>query len=232
MDFSEKVEMACGLALKRPHEYEAYLKDDGYGPDPKRARTASHCSPFRPQMGTIAANLPSSSTSFSQRSKEDESSPFAVISGQCQLSSSQLDAYLRSEIRCLRRRKILPKRSFQSAAEADTKLVDDPVERKEYRTPSSPTHSASDSDGEGTSNQTQTKKNLLYSKPQFSLKQVQIICERLLKEQEMRLRHEYETALNKKLNEQHEQYVQFASEQLAQQRVDSSHGDYAFSYLS
>jgi hypothetical protein len=39
----------------------------------------------------------------------------------------------------------------------------------------------------------------LYDKPQFSLRQVKLICERLLKEQEMRLRYEYETILNKKL---------------------------------
>lgn len=39
----------------------------------------------------------------------------------------------------------------------------------------------------------------LYEKPQFSLRQVKLICERLLKEQEIRLRYEYETALNKKL---------------------------------
>lgn len=39
----------------------------------------------------------------------------------------------------------------------------------------------------------------IYDKPQFSLKQVKLICERLLKEQEVRLRYEYETLLNKKL---------------------------------
>lgn len=39
----------------------------------------------------------------------------------------------------------------------------------------------------------------LYEKPQFSLRQVKMICERLLKEQEIRLRYEYECALSKKL---------------------------------
>jgi hypothetical protein len=82
---------------------------------------------------------------------------------------------------------------------------------------------------------------MLYEKPQFSLRQVKLICQRLLKEQEMRLRYEYETVLNKKLEgllfktilttsshsayrytvktlhhftEKHDQYVQFAREQL------------------
>uniref|UniRef100_A0A1I7XNY9 Uncharacterized protein n=1 Tax=Heterorhabditis bacteriophora TaxID=37862 RepID=A0A1I7XNY9_HETBA len=62
--------MACGLALKRPHEYDSYLSDDSFVHDAKRARhTAAHCSPFRPQMGTVAANLPSSSNFVQVSSK-------------------------------------------------------------------------------------------------------------------------------------------------------------------
>ena len=54
--------MTCGLAVKRPHDYEAYLGTDG-GVDAKRPRTTSaHCSPFRPQLGTLAASLPHSNT--------------------------------------------------------------------------------------------------------------------------------------------------------------------------
>ncbi|VDK41657.1 unnamed protein product [Gongylonema pulchrum] len=49
--------MACGVALKRP--YDEYLIAEGA--EAKRARhTQAHCSPFRAQMGTIAASLPSS----------------------------------------------------------------------------------------------------------------------------------------------------------------------------
>ena len=51
--------MACGLALKRPHEYDSYLAGDAPS-EAKRARSAL-CSPFRPQMGTLAASLPSCS---------------------------------------------------------------------------------------------------------------------------------------------------------------------------
>jgi hypothetical protein len=39
----------------------------------------------------------------------------------------------------------------------------------------------------------------LYDRPQFSLRHVKLICERLLNEQALQLRYEYETALNKKL---------------------------------
>lgn len=58
-NFSGK--MTCGIAVKRPHEYEAYLTDSGV--DVKRPRhTNAHCSPFRPQFGTLAATLPHSNT--------------------------------------------------------------------------------------------------------------------------------------------------------------------------
>lgn len=62
----------------------------------------------------------------------------------------------------------------------------------------------------------------LYDKPQFSLKQVKLICERLLKEQENLLRYEFEGALNKKLDEKHEQYIQFAKEQIETSRKSDS----------
>ncbi|RCN23679.1 hypothetical protein ANCCAN_30634, partial [Ancylostoma caninum] len=96
----------------------------------------------------------------------------------------------------------------------------------------SPFQSGSDSEGESTSIRKSSTNSYqaLAEKPQFSLKQVRIICERLLKEQEMRLRYEYELALNQKLDEQHEQYVQFASEQMASQYKENSAGE--FSYLS
>lgn len=219
--------MACGLALKRPHghEYESYLNDDSYGSEAKRARTATHCSPFRPQMGTIAANLPSTSN-FAKIVKTEESTPFSSVAGQVQLSSSQLECYLRSEIRNLRRRRLIPKPLDSGDGDASGSNEN----RKGYRAPKSPTQSGSDSEGESAT--VRDRKNELYTKPQFSLRQVQMICERLLKEQESRLRHEYEIALSKKLEEQHEQYVQFAAEQLSHKRVESSSNDYSYSYLS
>ncbi|RCN25315.1 hypothetical protein ANCCAN_28974 [Ancylostoma caninum] len=82
-------------------------------------------------MGTIAANLPSTS-SFAQAANKDDS-PFAAVAGKCQLSESQLDAYLRSEVRSGQRRKLLPRRSC-----IDVKVEDENTPRKEYRTPNSP----------------------------------------------------------------------------------------------
>lgn len=202
--------MACGLALKRPHDYDSYLVEEGFTTEAKRARhAATHCSPFRPQMGTIAASLPSTSSFAQSVAKRDANSAFPDAPG-CQLTSAQIGAYLRSEIRNLKRRRLIPKRTMTDAADHSGD-ENNPVSK--YRVPNSPTQSGSDSEGECS-----PKKNTfanLSEKPQFSLKQVQLICERLLKEQEIRLRHEYETALNQRLDEQHEQYVQFAEDQLA-----------------
>lgn len=54
--------MTCGLAVKRPHDYEAYLNSDSGVDAKRRCHTNAHCSPFRPQLGTLAASLPHSNT--------------------------------------------------------------------------------------------------------------------------------------------------------------------------
>lgn len=62
--------MTCGLAVKRPHDYESYLSPDA-SVEVKRSRTANtHCSPFRPQLGTLATSL-MQSTSASAFPKEN-----------------------------------------------------------------------------------------------------------------------------------------------------------------
>lgn len=247
--------------------------------DAKRARhTQAHCSPFRAQIGTIAASLPTSNSSNNSSSsallqlrdanERDDSdvSPFASISGRAQLSSGQLESYLRAEIRYLKRRQLIPRRKLnESATSRDGRLSESsdavgsgppakqanlsggncsgaatvqPSDARSYRmAPNSPSaNSGSESDGEssmtvtGSMNSQKIASALnLYDRPQFSLKQVQMICERLLKQQEVRLRYEYETVLNQRLDEQHEQYVQFAREQLERQHQDSNA---EISYLS
>jgi hypothetical protein len=222
--------MTCGLAVKRPHDYEAFLDSPT---ETKRSRQTVQCSPFRPQLGTLAASLPHSTSLSSRDAFENaEGSPFGTVA-KCQLSGNQLESYLRAEVRYLKRRKLIPRRNFDGATSGYA--GDGPGSSTNYRRgASSPSscHSGSDSDGEPSGSRkeaTQTSPGLssLYDKPQFSLKQVKLICERLLKEQEVRLRYEYETVLNKKLEEKHEEYVQFAKEQLENR---SSPAD--LSYLS
>uniref|UniRef100_A0A9J2Q101 Akirin n=1 Tax=Ascaris lumbricoides TaxID=6252 RepID=A0A9J2Q101_ASCLU len=295
--------MACGVALKRPYDYDEYLSAEGAG-EAKRARhTQAHCSPFRAQIGTIAASLPVGSSSSSallqlrdtkreptqtelnltcssnfdiarsawpsvlglflqiDEREDNDVSPFASIAGRSQLSSGQLESYLRAEIRYLKRRHLIPHRKLSDSTSRDEigVMAGDndgsppakqivlsgvraggikPADTTAYRVaPNSPAaNSGSDSDGESSTTVTESTSSQkiaaslnLYDRPQFSLKQVQMICERLLKQQEVRLRYEYETVLNQRLEEQHEQYVQFAREQLERQHQDNNAD---ISYLS
>ncbi len=89
--------MACGVAVKRPHEYDAFLSPEVGN---KRPRTNAHCSPFRPTFGTIAASLPPSTSANTspQRSDKPPTGPFASVQG-AKLSSEQLETYLRAEVR-------------------------------------------------------------------------------------------------------------------------------------
>jgi len=57
--------------------------------------------------------------------------------------------------------------------------------------------------------------------PLFSYKQVQLIAERLLQEQEAKLRAEYDRILNQKLAEQYDTFVKFAHDQIHQRLVAS-----------
>uniref|UniRef100_A0A183CAD0 Akirin n=1 Tax=Globodera pallida TaxID=36090 RepID=A0A183CAD0_GLOPA len=223
--------MTCGLAVKRPLD----LGQDGTLVDVKRPRhsgASPQCSPFRPQLGILATSLMQSTVPIKVPTPPPfgcgvavASSPFADVSGRCRLSSTQLDTYLRAEIQALKRRRLIPRRQaifpdgdgYNNGAITSTPVSSTSA----FRKASSPSSSNSGSDSETetmkTGNAEEEKRAMLealYQKPQFSLRQVKLICERLLKEQEMRLRYEYETILNKKLEEQHEQYVQFAKEQL------------------
>lgn len=50
--------------------------------------------------------------------------------------------------------------------------------------------------------------------PLFTLRQVGIICERLLKEREDKVREEYEETMTSKLAEQYDTFVKFTHDQL------------------
>jgi hypothetical protein len=57
--------------------------------------------------------------------------------------------------------------------------------------------------------------------PIFSLNQVNLICERMLKEREQLIREEYDKILTQKLSEQYDAFVKFTHEQI-QRRFESS----------
>ncbi|XP_020895671.1 akirin-2 [Exaiptasia diaphana] len=57
--------------------------------------------------------------------------------------------------------------------------------------------------------------------PLFTLKQVSLICERLLKERDTQLREQYDKVLNNKLSEQYDAFVKFNYDQV-QRRFERS----------
>lgn len=69
--------MTCGLAVKRPHDYECFLGSDN-GVEIKRPRSGANqhlnpqCSPFRPQFGTLAQSLMQTNNTTSQTTSKDE----------------------------------------------------------------------------------------------------------------------------------------------------------------
>ncbi|XP_073951777.1 akirin-like [Choristoneura fumiferana] len=59
-----------------------------------------------------------------------------------------------------------------------------------------------------------THQQKVHNRALFTFKQVRMICERMLREQEAALRAEYETALSSKLAEQYEAFVRFNLDQV------------------
>lgn len=75
----------------------------------------------------------------------------------------------------------------------------------------------------GTASPTGSKKDV----PLFSLRQVGMVCERLLKEREDQIRQEYDKVLTGKLAEQYEAFLKFNHDQLHRRFQES-----AASYVS
>jgi hypothetical protein len=252
--------MTCGLAVKRPYDYEAYLLDESETGDDcveiKRSRQLTaiqpQCSPFRPQMGTLASSLPQLMQSAGSQTQITPSQPGPAttnihfddsIANRCRLSPAQLETYLKAEVQYLRRRKLIPKHNNYAHNQSQADSITNQSSVNEYRSgmksPSS-CNSGSDSEGEGevpvkkskqlvvtsvgasSSSQDAPNASDLYDCPQFSLRHVKMICERLLNEQARSLRFEYEAALSKKLEEQHELYLQFTREIIKEKEQTSS----------
>lgn len=77
----------------------------------------------------------------------------------------------------------------------------------------------------GTSSETSSP--LKKEQPLFTLRQVGMICERLLKEREEKVREEYEEILNTKLAEQYDAFVKFTHDQIMRR-----YGEQPASYVS
>ncbi|XP_070163716.1 akirin-2 [Polyergus mexicanus] len=132
-------------------------------------------------------------------------SPFGDIASK--LTPEKMAANIREEIRRLQRRKQL--HFHPQTNGGDSSDMEGPSSPGSSLTPFS--HSSSGKE-----------------KPLFTFRQVGLICERMLKEQETQIREEYDQILHLKLSEQYDAFVKFTYDQI-QKRFESAA---APSYLS
>ncbi|XP_020284865.1 akirin-2 [Pseudomyrmex gracilis] len=157
------------------------------------------CMPMSCMSSGTSASSPRSS------SLPQNPSPFGEIANK--LTPEKMAAKVRDELRRLQRRKQL---QFPASDSSD---MEGPS------SPSSPSASSSTPFSHNSSGK---------EKPLFTFRQVGLICERMLKEQETQIREEYDKILHVKLSEQYDAFVKFTYDQI-QKKFEASA---APSYLS
>ncbi|KAM4873460.1 akirin-1 [Thomomys bottae] len=178
--------MACGATLKRPMEFEAALLSPG---SPKRRR----CAP-----------LPGPTPGLRPPDAEPPPFPTQTLTPTLQQPASP----------GCERRLPTPEQIFQNIKQEYSRFqkwkhLEVVLNQSEACTsesqPVSSTLTAPSSPGSSWMKKDQ---------PTFTLRQVGIICERLLKDYEEKIREEYEQILNTKLAEQYESFVKFTHDQI------------------
>ncbi|KAH0953918.1 hypothetical protein HN011_004256 [Eciton burchellii] len=158
-------------------------------------------------MPMSCASPGTSASSPCNSALSQKSSPFGEIANK--LTPEKMAASIKEEICRLQRRKQL---HFQQQTGNS-----DSSDMESLSNPSSP--SASSAFSHSPSGK---------EKPLFTFRQVGLICERMLKEQETQIREEYDQILHLKLSEQYDTFVKFTYDQI-QKRFESAA---APSYLS
>ncbi|XP_064408328.1 akirin-1 [Latimeria chalumnae] len=178
--------MACGATLKRSMEFEALLSPQSQSP--KRRR----CTPLPGAAGSPAPQR------CSLRAAEGPPLPSPPPPQQCggehRLTPEQIFENIKQEYSRYQRRRQLEVSFNQSegcsAGEANSH-TSAPAAPNSPGTPS-----------------------VKRDQPTFTLRQVGVLCERLLKDHEEKIREEYEQILNLKLAEQYESFVKFTHDQI------------------
>ncbi|XP_077152049.1 akirin-1 [Ranitomeya variabilis] len=127
-----------------------------------------------------------------QESQAGQPSPLPQLGGDCRLTPEQIFENLRQEYTRYHRRRQLEVTFNQTE-------VGQPSEVQTSSALTAPSSPGSIS-----------KKD----QPSFSLRQVGILCERLLKDHEDKIKEEYEKILNTKLEEQYESFVKFTHDKI------------------
>ncbi|KAG5679393.1 hypothetical protein PVAND_008961 [Polypedilum vanderplanki] len=170
----------------------------------QRPAKRRRCLPF----GTGPSSPTSPSTSAA--SKIIENSPFAEVAA-CtpRLTPEKMAENIREEIRRLHRRKQLSFNQSNMDQMQDSESSGSEMGAESPRRPDTPPTAVKNPE-----------------MALFTFKQVQMICERMLKEREEKLREQYDAVLNNKLAEQYDAFVKFTYDQI-QRRYEA-----APSYLS
>jgi len=204
--------MACGATLKRSRELDPLMSPDT---TIKRRRTGLNPgrNPFLPsvqhQAPTHVADSNTSIADSEMNSSFDTSMPEPT---------DGLDARLQAELRSIRAR-----RGFYTGGAGHESPVSSDSDSEQRM-------DGGDGQGQLQHGRKQTASRSSGNKsdrPLFTYSQVRVICERLLKEQETRLREEYDQTLNNRLAEQYDTFVRFTYDQ-----VHRRLGDAPMSYLS
>ncbi|XP_029451293.1 akirin-2-like [Rhinatrema bivittatum] len=171
----------------------------------------SQASPKRRRCAPLSA--PSAAASSPQKSLRMEPSPFGDVSSR--LTAEQILYSIKQEHKRMQKRKHL-ENSFQQTdpcssndAQSQSFLLGGPA--VPGTSPASPSPPPS----------------LKKEQPLFTLRQVGMICERLLKECEEKVREEYEEILTTKLAEQYDAFVKFTHDQIMRR-----YGEQPASYVS
>lgn len=193
--------MACAT-LKRSLDWESLNQ---------RPTKRRRCHPFGSPSTSNVQNSPSSSSSSSSiamRVMEPKPSPFAEAV--CpKLTPEKMAQNITEEIKRLHRRKQLTFNTGNMERMQDSESSGSEMGPDSPRRPDSPPSMVKHPE-----------------KALFTFKQVQMICERMLKEREDALREQYDAVLTNKLAEQYDAFVKFTYDQI-QRRYEA-----APSYLS
>lgn len=229
--------MACSIAVKRHHEFEPYspeqaIKEDNLiVPPSKKMRPCN----FQPRLVGPSLNvnfdkmsLASSSKKFWSGISSSEPSltptkfaslppkpdfksarkPFEEASRKYKRTYSQIADLVHQEFGRLKRRKHLPEGDGTSEETILNQLASSPVKTEITEVGTSSNGSESPVSKKETIN--------------ITLKQVCMICDRMLKAQEENLCNEFEQKLIEKLSEQYCSYVKFTQDQLQSSNIDHS----------
>lgn len=198
--------MAC-VTLKRSLEFDP-LHHGSCTPRPHKRR---RCVPM--------CVSPQSAAAATARHSEPQS-PFSEVTPT--LTPEQIAQNVREEIRRLKRRKMLNPGERSMECEGG---YDSPVSPPSPPSPAcpvspsispSPSPAPSSSTGLATLQHHHHQSSLSRDKPLFTFRQVNLICEQLLREREVKIREEYDKVLASKLAEQYDCFVRFTTDQIQQ----------------